>query len=51
MHGHPEGALSSGPVLTFGPVFPAPGRYKLWLQFQRKGKVVTAPFVIEVPAR
>ncbi len=51
MHGHPEGAPSSGPVLTFGPVFPAPGRYKLWLQFQRKGKVVTAPFVIEVPAR
>jgi hypothetical protein len=51
MHGHPEGAPSSGAVLTFGPVFPAPGRYKLWLQFQRKGTIVTAPFVIEVPAR
>lgn len=49
MHAHPEGAASAGPVISFGPVFPAPGRYKLWVQVQRKGEVVTAPFVIEVP--
>ena len=29
-------------------VFPTPGRYKLWAQFQRKGAVVTAAFVIDV---
>ncbi len=42
---------TSGPTVTFGPVFPAPGRYKMWAQFQRRGEVVTAAFVIEVPNR
>jgi Heavy metal binding domain len=50
LHGHPEGAETSGPVVTFGPVFPAPGRYKLWVQVQRRGEVITAPFVIDVPS-
>jgi hypothetical protein len=27
---------------------PAPGLYKLWLQFQRKGRVSTAAFVVAV---
>jgi hypothetical protein len=49
LHAHPEGSVTSGPVLTFGPVFPSPGRYKMWVQLQRKGRVVTAPFVIDVP--
>jgi Heavy metal binding domain len=49
IHSHPEGAPSSGPLVIFGAVFPAPGRYKLWVQFQRNGQVVTAPFVIEIP--
>ena len=49
MHGHPEGVATSGPMVTFAPVFPAPGRYKMWVQFQRRGAVVTAAFVIEVP--
>ena len=48
-HGHPE-AQTSGPEVAFDPVLPSPGRYKLWLQVQRKGRVVTVPFVIEVPA-
>jgi hypothetical protein len=48
IHGHPEDQ-SSGPVVTFDPVLPAAGRYKLWVQFQRKGRVITVPFVIEVP--
>jgi hypothetical protein len=30
--------------------FNAPGRYKLWLQFQREGKVVTVPFDLNVEA-
>jgi len=49
MHAHPEGNTTAGPLVAFGPVFPAPGRYKLWLQVQRKGEVITAPFVVEVP--
>jgi hypothetical protein len=49
MHAHPEGVVTSGPLVTFTTVFPAPGRYKMWAQFQRRGVVVTAAFVIEVP--
>ena len=48
-HGHPEGEFSGGPDVSFNPVFPAPGRYKLWLQVQRRGVVATLPFVVEVP--
>ncbi len=49
VHGHPEGVATSGPTVTFAPVFPAPGRYKMWVQFQRRGAVVTAAFVVTVP--
>ena len=49
IHGHPDGQ-TTGPEVAFDPVLPSPGRYKLWLQVQRKGRVVTVPFVIEVPA-
>jgi hypothetical protein len=48
IHGHPEGGAAAGPDVVFGPVFPGPGLYKLWVQFQRKGLVVTAPFVVQV---
>ena len=48
VHGHPEGIRSPGPVVTFSPTFPAPGMYKLWVQFQRRGQVVTASFVVTV---
>ena len=37
MHGHPEGGLTGGPTCPFGPVFPVAGRYKMWVQFQRRG--------------
>jgi hypothetical protein len=49
VHGHPEGSLGAGPVVTFSPIFPTPGVYKLWVQVQRKGQVVTASFVVTVP--
>jgi hypothetical protein len=49
IHGHPEGPSTTGPIVTFTPVLPGPGRYKLWAQFQRRGAVVTAAFVIDVP--
>jgi hypothetical protein len=49
-HVHPEEAATRGPTITFQPTMPAAGTYKLWLQFQRQGVVVTVPFVISVPA-
>ena len=48
LHGHPADTQTSGPGILFNPVLPKAGLYKLWLQFQRKGRVVTVPFVIEV---
>lgn len=48
IHAHPEEAATAGPSVTFEPLVPSPGFYKLWVQFQRKGKVVTAPFVVSV---
>jgi hypothetical protein len=47
IHAHPEESATSGPVVTILPVMPAPGMYKLWAQFQRRGKVMTVPFVVE----
>ena len=48
IHAHPEETFTRGPSVSFDPVLPMPGKYKLWVQFQRKGSVVTVPFVIEV---
>jgi hypothetical protein len=55
VHSHPLGAPAGtgargGPEVTFGVLFPAPGRYKAWVQLQRSGKVITAPFVFDVVA-
>lgn len=47
LHGHPEEGFGSGPEVSFDPVLPVPGVYKMWLQFQRAGQVMTVPFVIE----
>lgn len=47
-HAHPEGDTTSGPEVVFDPTFPTPGLYKMWVQFQRKGQIVTAPFVVSV---
>ncbi len=46
-HSHPEG-MGKGPAVTFMAIFPKPGKYKLWAQFQRAGKIVTTFDVIEV---
>jgi len=50
-HVHPEEPTARGPSITFRPVFPAGGFYKLWLQVQRKGVVTTVPFVTSVAER
>jgi hypothetical protein len=47
IHGHPEQV--GGPALAFAPILPRPGRYKLWLQVQRRGAVSTVAFVLDVP--
>jgi len=48
IHGHPADD-ARGPTLSFAPILPRPGRYKLWLQVQRAGHVATAAFVVDVP--
>jgi len=53
VHSHPlppaEGERAqSGPAVVFSTLFPAPGRYKAWAQFQHEGRVLTADFVLEV---
>lgn len=48
VHAHPVEA-GPGPAIAFAPLVPRPGRYKVWIQFQRAGRVSTAAFVIEVP--
>jgi hypothetical protein len=37
-----------GPRLSFSPIFPRSGRYKLWLEMRRADRVATVPFVIDV---
>jgi len=54
LHCHPEQVFAptaetrGGPVVAFHTTFPTPGRYKLWAQFQRGGKVIVADFVLDV---
>lgn len=44
-HGIPE---AFGPGVHADHTFEGPGLYKLWAQFERDGRVITAPFVVEV---
>jgi hypothetical protein len=46
IHAHPEEGATGGPTVSFHPLVPAAGDYKLWIQFQRAGRVVTVPFVL-----
>ena len=39
---------ASGPDVIFHTNFPRKGLYKVWGQFKHKGKIVTAPFVVNV---
>jgi hypothetical protein len=49
LHVHALEGQGSGPEALFETEFPESGVYKIWGQFQRNGKVVTVPFVVEVP--
>jgi hypothetical protein len=51
LHAHPESGDSPtaiGPEVAFAPTFGNAGAYKMWVQFQRGGRVITAPFAVEV---
>jgi len=47
-HSHPVAELSgtNGPDVVFQVLFPRTGVYRLWVQFQRHGRVTTAPFTV-----
>ena len=47
IHNHPFLA-SGGPDIQFNMVFPRPGVYRVWVQFQRQGMVNTAVFNVPV---
>lgn len=46
IHAHPEEIATGGPTVSFHPLVPAAGDYKLWIQIQRGGKVITVPFLL-----
>jgi hypothetical protein len=46
IHGHADEPFRD--QVTFAPLIPRAGRYKMWVQFQRASKVSTASFVIDV---
>ena len=53
LHAHPLVEAESkdargGPEVSTRTIFPKAGLYKIWTQFQRNGKVIVAPFVINV---
>lgn len=48
-HTHGSSAVSVAEVSAHTK-FPRPGLYKVWAQFQRNGRVITAPFVVRVDA-
>jgi hypothetical protein len=57
VHAHPieylppgAAAPRAGPDITFDALFPKPGRYRIWTQFQRRGEVGTASFTVEASA-
>jgi hypothetical protein len=47
-HLHSQDA-DRGPRIVFAPVFPHPGRYKIWLEVLRAGRLTTIPFLLDVP--
>ncbi len=49
LHSHPlEAQAGSGPSVAFNLRFERTGIYKAWGQFQRHGRVITVPFVVQV---
>jgi hypothetical protein len=53
LHAHPDSTSTTagGPTIAFDVLFPRPGTYHLWMQVQRRGAIVTLPFVVRVSPR
>ena len=53
LHAHPDsaGTTAGGPAMAFDVLFPRAGTYHLWMQVQRRGAIVTLPFVVRVSPR
>ena len=49
IHEHPAIA-DGGPQVQFNVIFPREAMYRIWVQFQRRGKVNTAVFTVPVTA-
>jgi hypothetical protein len=52
-HSHPVAEISAvgGPTVVFQTLFPRAGDYRIWVQFQRRGEVLTASFTVPVRGR
>jgi hypothetical protein len=48
LHVHPF--LAKGGDIQFNLIFPRPGLYRIWTQFQRRGVVNTTVFTVPVKA-
>ena len=48
VHVHPEERVTQGPAVSFHPLIPAAGRYKVWVQFRRGGRISTTSFEFTV---
>jgi hypothetical protein len=53
LHSHPTEMLPDntkaargGPMVEFRAMFPAAGDYRIWTQFQRNGRIITASFTV-----
>ncbi|WP_026573554.1 hypothetical protein [Bacillus sp. UNC438CL73TsuS30] len=49
LHIHPMTTKGNGPKVTFMTYFPQKGIYKIWGQFQYQGRIIVAPFIVDVP--
>jgi metallophosphoesterase superfamily enzyme len=52
-HSHPVAGVSTsgGPTIVFQVLFPRAAAYRMWMQFQRRGEVITVPFTVPVGGR
>lgn len=50
LHVHPNDQADKGPTIGFNTNFEAPGRYRVFLQFNHAGQIHTADFTINVTA-